>query len=564
MIRISYIIVAIFALTIAARAQDEAKPVPDGTIAYYIPGKQRFHAEGCPRLKASREAKADIQQMSYRQGVLGGLQYCSRCPKDAPQVEVDIPDPADREVFLAYPEGPDSFARIQAAIDEVGDMEPAANGFRGGAVLLKKGAYYLTGGLHLPAGVVLRGEGDSEDGTVLVFHNPKGTGITLGRKKGSEPVQPAVETPAPAPPFKTRIADAYVPVGSIAVTVKDAGPFNVGTYVNVIKTTNNAWINTLGMADPGSGGRNNRKSKAWTPVAYRLHHVRRITKVEGNRLTFEAPLPQGFVAEHGGGEIEEHRNSPLPSHIGVEGLRIVSNYDRFVNSNMRGGADGYEADEENNMASGISFYECVHAWARNCTVLHTWRNSFTNKNSRDLTVRDCKSLEPISVIRGGMRYSFSNSDSSSVLFYRCYAEGGRHPYVTGSRDPGPIAFVKSKTLGGGSETHQRWATGVLFDCIEVLEKGGISAGNRGAGGSSHGWAGANVVMWNCTSPAIKVENPPTPEQNLAIGCILTGEATEASGDGFVESTGTHVKPDSLFVQQLIDRIGKEKVMAVLE
>ncbi|HKL21235.1 MAG TPA: hypothetical protein VJ904_05475 [Tichowtungia sp.] len=65
-----------------------------------------------------------------------------------------------------------------------------------------------------------------------------------------------------------------------------------------------------------------------------------------------------------------------------------------------------------------------------------------------------------------------------------------------------------------------------------------------------------------------VENPPTPENNFAIGCSIPDYAKSSSGevrgDGYVESTGTHVKPDSLFVQQLIDRIGKEKAMAVLE
>ncbi len=56
---------------------------------------------------------------------------------------------------------------IQAAIDRVSALTPDANGFRG-AVLLKKGVYLVEGSLYIRAsGVVLRGEGNGVDGTVL-------------------------------------------------------------------------------------------------------------------------------------------------------------------------------------------------------------------------------------------------------------------------------------------------------------------------------------------------------------------------------------------------------------
>ena len=284
------------------------KPVADagekdgGPMVFFIPGKERFHAEGCPRLRAAQELKTEMSQISYRKGASSGLQYCSRCPKDAPKVEIAA-EPTDRKVTLAYPEGPDSFKRIQAAIDKVAAMKPGSNGFRG-AVLLTKGTYYINGGLHLTSGVVLRGEGDGESGTVLVVRNPKGAAITLGWK-AEEASAPSASS---SPVFTTRITDTYVPVGSKSLHVKDVGPFKVGQYVRVIKTANQAWIDTLGMGDPG-GGKSRRKSKPWTPKAYRLHHIRQITAIDGNRLTFKAPLPQGVVAEHGGGEVAEYKNS---------------------------------------------------------------------------------------------------------------------------------------------------------------------------------------------------------------------------------------------------------------
>ena len=56
---------------------------------------------------------------------------------------------------------------IQAALDRVAALPAGADGFRG-AVLLLPGRYAIEGGLKLAAsGVVLRGSGEGENGTVL-------------------------------------------------------------------------------------------------------------------------------------------------------------------------------------------------------------------------------------------------------------------------------------------------------------------------------------------------------------------------------------------------------------
>ena len=46
------------------------------------------------------------------------------------------------------------------------------------------------------------------------------------------------------------------------------------------------------------------------------------------------------------------------------------------------------------------------------------------------------------------------------------------------------------------------------------------AANRGSMGSGHGWAGAQMVFWNCAAPLILVMQPPT-AQNFAIGLQAT-------------------------------------------
>src|SRR5690349_19834257 len=66
------------------------------------------------------------------------------------------------------PQKGDCRALIQAAIDKVSALPLDAHGHRG-AVLLKAGTYPVEGSLFIRAsGVVLRGDGNGLDGTVLI------------------------------------------------------------------------------------------------------------------------------------------------------------------------------------------------------------------------------------------------------------------------------------------------------------------------------------------------------------------------------------------------------------
>ncbi|HDY87722.1 MAG TPA: hypothetical protein ENH82_06330, partial [bacterium] len=79
---------------------------------------------------------------------------------------VSIPYVPIKEILWPV-EGDDS-PNIQAAIDRVSALPLDENGFRG-AVLLKMGYYELSSPLHISAsGVVLRGEGQGETGTILI------------------------------------------------------------------------------------------------------------------------------------------------------------------------------------------------------------------------------------------------------------------------------------------------------------------------------------------------------------------------------------------------------------
>ena len=81
---------------------------------------------------------------------------------------VEIPDVPVRLTLSPDRNSADDLPRIQAAIDEISKLPLGTDGFRG-ALLLRRGRYRLNGTLKITAsGIVLRGDGSGEDGTVLI------------------------------------------------------------------------------------------------------------------------------------------------------------------------------------------------------------------------------------------------------------------------------------------------------------------------------------------------------------------------------------------------------------
>ena len=89
-------------------------------------------------------------------------------------------------------------------------------------------------------GVVLRGEGSEENGTVLIMQAPqeKSTAITLKGESGIVAIEGS---------SASRMLDDYVPTGVLSVRVANASQFKPGDFVEIKKTVNDQWIEGLGM-----------------------------------------------------------------------------------------------------------------------------------------------------------------------------------------------------------------------------------------------------------------------------------------------------------------------------
>ena len=181
---------------------------------------------------------------------------------------VAIPNVPVRETI--WPVAGDNTENIQAAIDKLSSRKPDTNGFRG-AVLLKAGYYRMATPVRIQAsGVVLRGEGMGDTGTILVGTGTGRTGAggpggggggqgTLVVIGGASGVTTKDET-------RQRVTDDYVPVGTRSFRVASAQGFKPGDAVIVRRIGNQEWIDAVGMSgqDPrAAGGRSMSNGTAW-------------------------------------------------------------------------------------------------------------------------------------------------------------------------------------------------------------------------------------------------------------------------------------------------------------
>src|SRR5687767_8806150 len=121
-------------------------------------------------------------------------------------------------VKTVSPSGNDQ-QEIQKAIDDLSKKTPDQNGFRG-AILLKKGTYKIPGSIKINAsGIILRGEGDNENGTKLIATGKQKRELII--VSGSGKFYEIKET-------RTRVNEEYVPVGSTSFKVASSAGYKIG------------------------------------------------------------------------------------------------------------------------------------------------------------------------------------------------------------------------------------------------------------------------------------------------------------------------------------------------
>src|SRR5690606_32135492 len=225
----------------------------------------------------------------------------------------------------------DNADRIQKVIDSVSKLTPDAHGFRG-AILLKMGYYDLKKPLYIKAsGVVLRGEGMGETGTILIGKLPLPT--LQGGRGARRPAVINIEgehTVTPQENTKQDITTDYVPVGAVSFNVKSAKTFKTGDKIIVRRFGNDAWIKEIGL-DSATVGRNR-----WRP--FDIDYDRTIVGINGNTITIDAPIFCAIETPWGGGAIYKYDDQRI-EQIGIENIRGISEYDPSVRTTAYGNMD---------------------------------------------------------------------------------------------------------------------------------------------------------------------------------------------------------------------------------
>ncbi|MEM7625555.1 MAG: hypothetical protein AAF333_08005 [Planctomycetota bacterium] len=431
----------------------------------------------------------------------------------------------------------DDSARIQAAIDAVSALPIGDDGLRG-AVLLTRGQYEVADTLRIAAdGVVLRGEGQYGNGTVLTA-----TGTT--QRRALEIVGPNDPTP-----FWTRVSgstvgltDDYVPVGATSFNVAPGHTFAAGDSIVIDRGSTQAWFEDIGV---------DQLDNPWVVGTKELRFDRTVTAVDGNTITVNAPIVNGLEqAEYGDNTVYKYTFPDRVQNVGVENLRFVAE------------TNGSPTDE-NHAWTAVWMDGVEDVWVRQVDAKNFGYAAVeTGRTAKTVTVEDVSYLEPVSLITGSRRYSFTVRGSENLV-QRVFSEDARHDFVLQSTATGPnvFLFATAKDTNNDIGPHHRWSAGTLFDNVHVTGDN-INVRWRGNSGSGHGWAGANMVIWNSVADAFEIQNPPT-AQNWVIGALGLVEvgnyrADEYNGTlqlGNVDSLGTPVAPNSLYIAQLRERFG---------
>lgn len=418
----------------------------------------------------------------------------------------------------------DATQRIQAAIDYVSGLPLGKDGLRG-AVLLQEGIYQVFGSLKLhTSGVVLRGSGFNEKGTVIVGEGTRRE--TLIRLVGKNDITYAE---------KRKITSAYVPVNAKTLEIENISNYKIGDRIIITRPSTQNWINTLGTNHFGGGI----TSLGWKPGQRDIVWDRTVVAIKGNQIEIDAPITTALDKNYGQATVEKYIWKGRVENVGVENIELRSAF------------DAAKPKDEDHRWMAITIENAENVWVRRIQFKHFAGSAvYALESSRKLTVEDCISLDPVSEIGGQRRYTFFTK-GQQTLFQRLYSEKGYHDFAVGYLATGPSAFVQCQAVEpfGFSGAIDSWASGILFDIIDI-DAQALSYKNRGQDGQGAGWSAANSVFWQSTAGLVECYQPPT-AQNWAFGIW-----SQFQGDGYWEKSNEYIKPRSLYYAQLTDRIGK--------
>jgi hypothetical protein len=449
--------------------------------------------------------------------------------------------PSARAARTLGPGPGDNTAQIQAAIDEVSRLERGVDGLRG-AVVLQAGTYEVAGPLKIAAaGVVLRGSGSGDKGTVLRVTGPPHRVFDISGAGSWEP------GPRPA-----AITDAYVPSGADSFQVSSTDGLKAGDTILIQRPVTDAWIRFMGMDRLSRDG----TPQTWIKSGTIISADRVIKSVSGNRVTLDVPLSDSLDAVYlspPGAAVVKYAFPGRIEQVGVEGLRVT--------------APARDVPISESQYTLLRMNAVSDGWVRDVAVEDTQNTITLGSTARRVTLENVRIRHTMPFTTPAAPADIAIS-GTQILVHRSSVMGkGVWPVVTQQGVTGPNVILNFTSEEAGIAPHQRWATGLLVDSSSFLSgterRPNIAFSNREYAGSGHGWSVGWAVAWNVKAEYVLLQQPPG-SKNWCIGC--TGrpptilwhgnriDVPEIPSETW-ESPGAPVTPASLYLAQLSERLG---------
>jgi regulation of enolase protein 1 (concanavalin A-like superfamily) len=441
-----------------------------------------------------------------------------------------VPIPTKIPVVLTLnPVVGDNLGQIQNAIATVGNMPVQSNGFRG-AILLKAGIYNVSDSILInKSGIILRGEGDGPDGTVLQMTGGNITILTMDN--GGSGASEVANT-------RHNITDPYVPVGAKWFHVDSTNGWAVGDNIKVVRVCTANWLAIINQTN-------------WSPGAFYVQWDRVITEMSSNRIAMDMPITQGIDTNYGGGYAFKYTYPTRLTNCAFEDIRGVCTN----NVNTNGVTDG----------NFITLHNVMNCWVRRCMNYQmSGHTSETDGNSKWITFEDMVSYHTYVPSHSGSSIQINRYEGATgILYHRVTTSDGGFEFSSSGLTPGPNAIVECDVPHGFASTgpHMKWAVATFYDALYMNQS--ISVQDAGLN-SSHGWTGANQIAWNVeTTGSFNFDRPQTCHQMIIGGIGGFGANRTGTLPAETISKNTHVLPQCLYRQQLAERLGSPSVLAAL-
>ncbi|MFY0650607.1 MAG: DUF4955 domain-containing protein [Cyclobacteriaceae bacterium] len=384
--------------------------------------------------------------------------------------------------------------------------------------------------------IVLRGEGDDENGSILFFDrdlppaNPTKLWTCPSAIKVSSPKEDEVLTKV--------ISDSKRE--TFSVEVEDASKIKKNDWV-ILEVLNNSKDLVKYDVQPLV------PEPQWTSIlekGVQINERHQVASVDDNIITFVDPIHYDVQAKHNW-RLKKFENL---DHVGFEGIRFEGNWlKEFVH---------HRSAQDDGGWSVLSISDATNSWIRDCTFKNVNRCAGFSSSAA------CTALD-ITILGKIGHSGIHASGSTGILLANINDIAGMHHStgVGGGSTTCTVIWRSKHADHTCFESHASQPRCTLFDNVE----GGFFSGRAGGARKNLPNHGRYLVLWN-------YKETDEPELNfrfwatdswwwkivppIIVGFHGTGTTFKEDEVHILESLGRPVEPESLFEEQLKLRLGR--------